>query len=613
MNAPGGHTGWWLSIDFGNSNTTAAFRRGGQPVETLRLSSQSDQMPSAVFIGETGILAGEAALHEARLRPANFEPTPKRRLDDEFILVDGNYHTGIELASAVLAAVRERAVYMVSSVEPPSQVILTHPEEWTGHRQQLLVRAGQMAGYDPTTIALVSEPRAAAWYYGAKLTDQVIGDGAKIAVFDFGGGTCDIAVLEAVDRDGVRDYRILASDGRDHLGGNDLDVLLEEWTFAELVKGGAGAMVEALQQPANLGARRTLRESLREAKHHLSGAPRANIPIAVAGNSASLSISQQEFERLIEAEIRSAATLATNVLTRAGLVPGQLDRLYLTGGSSQIPLVWRTLESVIGLTPSTLGDPKLVVCQGALMPPFVSAVTAPAVGVGRHGSGPIGPIRGDSPAPVSGSEHVPPPRERSGSRRGLSRALLGAGMLAVLVGLGAFAWAQMRPDDPEPPPPIPTSTTTPPPPDCDGLTEAECDVFRIAPTSIQQNYTCDNVDPWSAEEAIRLQCTTTLEAEPTTIWLVSCTEDGLAEKVFEREARRTDVQPAVDSTNWTDADGDIRGKLSWGTFTAKDNSTGSYVGWTYSAERLYFEANDSDMSPEALSTWWRYNSVLAHE
>ncbi|MFE2123593.1 Hsp70 family protein [Rhodococcus aetherivorans] len=606
MNAPGGHTGWWLSIDFGNSNTTAAFRRGGQPVETLRLSSQSDQMPSAVFIGDNGILAGEAALHEARLRPANFEPTPKRRLDDEFILVDGNYHTGVELAAAVLAAVRERAVYMVSSVEPPSQVILTHPEEWTGHRQQLLVRAAQTAGYDPTTIALVSEPRAAAWYYGAKLTDNVIGDGAKLAVFDFGGGTCDIAVLEAVDRDGVRDYRILASDGRDHLGGNDLDVLLEEWTFAELVKGGAGTMVEALQQPVNLGARRTLRESLREAKHHLSGAPRANIPIAVAGNSASLSISQLEFERLIDTEIRSAATLATNVLTRAGLAPGQLDRLYLTGGSSQIPLVWRTLESVIGLTPSTLGDPKLVVCQGALMPPVMSSVASSTAGVGRHGSGPIGPIRGDNPAPVSGSEHVPPPREHSGRRRRLTRVLLGAGVLAVLIAISAFAWAQLRPDPPPPPPP-------PAPEDCDGLTGAECDLFRIAPTSIQQNYTCDNVDPWTGDETIRLQCTTTLEEEPATIWLVSCTEDGLAEKVFDREARRTDVQPAVDSMNWTDVDGDIRGKLSWGTFTAGDKSTWGYVAWTYSAERLYVEANDPDMSPETLSTWWRYNSVLAHE
>ena len=183
--------GWALAVDFGTSNTAAAVRRPDGQVRILRLSPDADQMPSCVLALPEGLRVGEAASRSALLAPEAFERTPKVRLGEPVIALGERRWAPGELVAAVLRHVVHHAGRVIGG-QPPEAVVLTHPADWGGLRQRELHEAAARAGLP--RVHLVPEPvAAAAWYLRARR----LADGQRVAVFDFGGGTCDVAVLRA--------------------------------------------------------------------------------------------------------------------------------------------------------------------------------------------------------------------------------------------------------------------------------------------------------------------------------------------------------------------------------------------------------------------------------
>jgi len=155
---------WTLAIDFGTTNTVAAIRTGSGTVRSVRLSADADQMPSCVLVDGPEVLVGQPAAARAMASPDGFEPSPKRRLGEETVLLDGRELPVVNLVAAVLRQARQRAVAAAGGT-PPAQVVLSHPEAWARQRLDSLREAASRAGMDH--VLLVPEPVAAAsWYMG---------------------------------------------------------------------------------------------------------------------------------------------------------------------------------------------------------------------------------------------------------------------------------------------------------------------------------------------------------------------------------------------------------------------------------------------------------------
>ncbi|MGJ0118958.1 Hsp70 family protein [Williamsia sp. MIQD14] len=350
---------WILSVDFGTSNTAAAHSAAvSGAIESLALSHAGNLMSSGVFVDAPDRIAvGDHAVNEAQRNPAAFIPAPKRLVGQDSIAVNGHL-VGTSLPiGAVLRTVFSRAA-AAHAGRMPSHLVLTHPEAWSPAQVRVLLDAAGWAGMNPAAITTISEPRAAAAHY-ARGTDLAVG--ATIAVFDFGGGTLDVAVLIR-DTDGG--FSVIAARGDNGLGGKNFDALIRRWVDHQLEARNPD-LAHYLRRTAPAGVRHQLDESIRRAKELLSEAPSATITAAGGGFHETLQITRDEFDELIAAPLDAAAALTRAVLHDAGIRSrDQLTALYLTGGTSRIPLVQRTLQTLGPV--ATLDDPKTVVAQGAL-------------------------------------------------------------------------------------------------------------------------------------------------------------------------------------------------------------------------------------------------------
>lgn len=430
--------GWTLSIDFGTSNTAAAqrsTRRTG--VEAVALTHQGNLMSSSVFVdGPDRIDVGDVALNRAQTAPASFIASPKRLVGQGSVRA-----AGLELPIAVpIAAVLRSVIDRATAYrrgQPPSDLILTHPEAWSPREVAVLEEAASRAGYGPGSVSTLSEPRAAAHFYSRS---EILEPGTSIAVFDFGGGTVDVAVLSATTRG---TFDVVAARGDNGLGGKNLDASVRRWVDRRLDDENP-ELLSFLRSDAALHTLRTLDDSIRRAKELLSSTESATIAIGDSRTDRQhiLTLTRGEFETIITREIERAVALTHATLAEAHALTGTaVHALYLTGGSSRIPLVHRALGS-LGRPIATLDDPKTVVAQGALLALPDRRAAAPVEGSHDFRRAP-----GTQPAPVVAGGPSPAPPARGRGR--LVAAAVGV-VAVVAVVIAAVFLAPWDSSDPEP-------------------------------------------------------------------------------------------------------------------------------------------------------------------
>ncbi|MFI5895364.1 Hsp70 family protein [Actinoplanes sp. NPDC051513] len=369
--------GFVLGVDLGTSHTVAMLRHPDGRTRPL-LFDGKPLLPSAVYLDTTGRLhVGADALRLGQAEPGRLEPNPKRHVDAGSVQL-GETTIGVaDLFAALLGAVAREAVATAGQLPP---AILTHPAAWGAPRRAVLTEALGKAGWPPGS-RLVPEPVAAARYFAGVLR-RPVPSGASLAVFDFGGGTLDVAVVrnDGPGAGGRPSFSVTASGGADDLGGLDFDAVLVE----HLGKTLAGAEPEAwrrLTEPVTLAewrARRQFWEDVRGAKEMLSRGSFA--PVPVPGVEHAVHLTRDELEAAIDPLVRRGVAEAAAVLKAAGLRAPDLAGLFLVGGSSRVPMVARLLHAGLGIAPTVLEQPELPVAEGSILASGYSTANASSGG-----------------------------------------------------------------------------------------------------------------------------------------------------------------------------------------------------------------------------------------
>lgn len=415
--------GYGLGVDLGTSHTVAVLRWPDGRTRPLLFDGQPI-LPSGVFLDANGrTYVGRDAQRLAQADPARYEPNPKRRVDEPAVLLGDQEVPTPELLAAVLRAVAAAAVEAAGFLPP---AVVTYPATWGARRRDVLAAAVARAGWPPVTATtagadsdeatatvplhptsgaptgpvatahpaavplvpaprtapggtlLVPEPVAAARYFTDVLR-RPVPVGASLVVFDFGGGTLDIAVVrnEGVDGTGRPRFAVVGSGGIPDLGGLDLDAALVQY-LGTVVSATDGPAWQQLDQPTTAAQwrnRRRFWDDVRGAKEMLSRA--ATAPVPVPGIERALHLTRDELERVVTPLVRRGVVETATVIADCGLAVDQLAGLFLVGGSSRVPLVARLLHAELGIAPTVLEQPELPVAEGALAE--LPAPAAPAV------------------------------------------------------------------------------------------------------------------------------------------------------------------------------------------------------------------------------------------
>jgi Ethanolamine utilization protein EutJ (predicted chaperonin) len=390
--------GYRLGVDFGTSNTVAVVQAAGVRARPV-LFDGFPLLPSSVCVATDGggnpggLLVGREAVHAARVHPELFEPHPKRRIDDGEILLGDRAYPVAHTIAAVLARVRAEAVRTMGAV--PAATVLTCPAAWGTVRRQVLLDAAAAAGLG--TPALVPEPVAAATYFVNAL-DLRLPAGANVVVYDFGGGTFDASVVRRTPTG----WEVVASEGLPDAGGLDVDAALVGYISASYSRSHP-AEVQRLEQPANAGDRRANRllwDDVRNAKEVLSRATTTYVHLPLIEDDTP--IGREQLERLARPILDRTVTLTRTVA--AGAPPAAV---FLVGGSSRVPLVATLLHRALGVAPTAIEQPEIVVAQGsveALHPPVAAAVPVQPAPVQVF---PAAPISAQPAMPVSAQPAMP--------------------------------------------------------------------------------------------------------------------------------------------------------------------------------------------------------------
>jgi molecular chaperone HscA len=359
-----------LAVDLGTCHTVAVVQRGDQPPRAL-LFDGSPVLASGVFGARDGVLhTGRDAERLSLVEPARFEPHPKRRIDDGTVLLGDAAVPVPALLGAILRRVAHEA--WQAGVDASDATVLTYPADWGQQRRAILKEAARLAGIG--NALLVDEPVAAGRYCMDVLHQQVP-PGRSLVIFDFGGGTLDLAVV----RREPHGLRVLATGGLDDLGGLDVDAALV---------GHLGQLI-GLRDPdlwrrlsnsvdtVDLRERGAFWAEVRGAKEMLSRGTTA--PVQLPRTPEALHVTRDELERVAGPLVDRAVDETRRLLQRAGLARDELAGIFLVGGSSRIPLVATRLHARFGIAPTVPEQPELPVAHGALLATALARPDAPPV------------------------------------------------------------------------------------------------------------------------------------------------------------------------------------------------------------------------------------------
>jgi hypothetical protein len=359
VSAVTGPTDSRVGIDFGTTHTVAALSGADGRSQPL-LFDASFLLPSAVFAETDGrLLVGRDAERSAKLDPTRFEPNPKRRVDDGNVLLGSREYPVTDLIAAVLRRAGDEAARVSGAM--PARAVLTYPAHWAASRKSVLAEAAGRAGLPAVT--LVPEPIAAAVYFTTVL-GHVVPPGAVLVIYDFGGGTFDTSLLRRRPDQG---WEVLVSDGLDDVGGVDLDAAIIDYLRQTLGTRDA-TLWNRLTEPTDDAARRRHRmlwEEVRAAKEQLSRASSAAIHVPLFDTDVYLT--REEFERVARPYLERTVDLTVAAAQRAGVRHDHIAGLFPVGGSSRIPLVSTLLHHRLGVAPTLIEQPELVVALGSVL------------------------------------------------------------------------------------------------------------------------------------------------------------------------------------------------------------------------------------------------------
>jgi molecular chaperone DnaK len=335
-----------IGIDLGTSTSEVACVMDGQPV-LIPNSLGKVITPSAVYIDKDGeILVGEPAAEYLFTRPdCTFIEVKRMTGSGQMLRAHGREYSPEQLQSSLLRYLTACAEKYLG--EAVSRAVITVPAYFTDVQRRATVKAGELAGLAVERI--LNEPTAAALDYGLGNLAQC----KNMLVYDLGGGTLDITVLELFE--GVIDVK--ASSGNNHLGGKDFDEILVR---ALADPGGDKRAFMRLKKAAE-----ACKTALSTQESHVVSLP--FLFAAAKGKPASVerTVTRAEFEDLIREKIESTRVPMLSALSDAGLSPAELDIVLLVGGSTRIPCVKRLVADTLGIAPRSLVDPDLTVARGA--------------------------------------------------------------------------------------------------------------------------------------------------------------------------------------------------------------------------------------------------------
>ncbi|MBL4849512.1 MAG: Fe-S protein assembly chaperone HscA [Planctomycetes bacterium] len=366
-----------VGIDLGTTNSLLALASGGQPALVTDADGAPVAFPSAVSYAGDSVLVGRAALERAPLAPeatilsvkrlmgqslAELSPAVQRHFSVNLveggsegrshveIEIEGKRRTPQEVSAQILAELKRRAEAGLG--HPVTKAVVTVPAYFDDAQRQATRDAGKMAGLE--VLRIINEPTAASLAYGlgGKEAEGVI------AVYDLGGGTFDLSLLRVQ----AGTFRVLATAGDTHLGGDDVDGILVESALAALAAQGLSS--EAVESPR---LRAQLRAAAEAAKIELSASEQATLRVKdpTHGVNLELVLTRAELEKAIESLVARTLELCQGAMTSAGLTPDQIDEVVLVGGSTRVPYVRQRVGEFFGREPHTELDPDKVVALGA--------------------------------------------------------------------------------------------------------------------------------------------------------------------------------------------------------------------------------------------------------
>jgi molecular chaperone DnaK len=368
-----------IGIDLGTTNSVVAVMEAGDPV-VIPNAEGGRTTPSVVGFSKDGErLVGQIAKRQAVTNPTNTIFSIKRFMGRKMseataekgrvpytvsagqndlvnVEIQGKRYTPPEISAMILQKMKQTAEdYLGHGV---TKAVVTVPAYFNDSQRQATKDAGKIAGLD--VLRIINEPTAAALAYGLdKKKDE------KVAVFDLGGGTYDISVLELYDVDGSRQFEVKSTNGDTHLGGDDFDQRVIDWLVAEFKKDQA---IDLSKDPMAL---QRLKEAGEKAKMELSSTQSTdiNLPFITADASGpkhlNYSLTRAKFEQLVDDLISRTIPPMEKALADAGLKPGEIDEILLVGGSTRIPKIQETVKKFFGKEPNKGVNPDEVVAIGA--------------------------------------------------------------------------------------------------------------------------------------------------------------------------------------------------------------------------------------------------------
>ena len=368
-----------IGIDLGTTNSCVAIMEGGEP-KVITNPEGGRTTPSVVAFTKDGErLVGQPAKRQAVTNPNNTVYSIKRFMGREFdevqteisevpyevkkgksgaveVAIEGKKYLPPEISAMILQKLRQTAEeYLGGTV---TEAVITVPAYFNDSQRQATKDAGKIAGLDVRRI--INEPTAAALAYGMdKKNDQ------KVVVFDLGGGTFDVSILDLMDIDGEKSIEVNASNGDGHLGGDDFDQRVIDWMADEFKKS------EGIDLKEDPMALQRLKEAGESAKRELSSSKQTdiNLPFITADSTGpkhlNMTLTRAKFEELVDDLVERTRKPCEQALKDSGLKPGDIHEVILVGGSTRIPKVQEVVKDIFGKEPNKGVNPDEVVAMGA--------------------------------------------------------------------------------------------------------------------------------------------------------------------------------------------------------------------------------------------------------